>query len=156
MVQWEPFQSEWIASHTKKVVMKLRIVSMLIGQVMLIGTLPAVAGQSTFLTDSGARVRLAAVGEPTGDRGTYTQKAQDEIKEWRQKLHSFNEKAKAKGDEASSAAETDLKNAWIKAKNTARNLKSAGAEDWESAKASFENASAELTGAWRKIHPNDR
>jgi hypothetical protein len=67
--------------------------------------------------DSGARlgrpVRVAAGGDTTADRDTYTQKAKDEMQGWQQKLHDFSEKAEAKGKEAGNAAEVDLNKAWM-------------------------------------------
>ncbi len=44
---------------------------------MLIGALPAAAGQSTRALGSGAPVRVAAGGDTTADRDTYTQKAKE-------------------------------------------------------------------------------
>ncbi|MGC2201257.1 MAG: hypothetical protein WA633_14065 [Stellaceae bacterium] len=122
---------------------------------MLIGGLPA-AGQSTLTLGSGAPVQLAAGGDSTADRDTYTQKARDEMQEWQRKLHDFSAKAEAKGQEAGNAAENDLNKAWAQAEAASRKLQTVGAESWESAKTSFEEASRELADAWHKIHPEDK
>jgi hypothetical protein len=133
--------------------MRILNASIVIGSLVLIGALPAAAGQSTPALGSGAPVRVAAGGDTTADRDTYTQKAKAEMQEWQQKLHDFSEKAEAKGKEAGNAAEVDLNKAWTNAEAASRKLQTVGAEGWESAKASFEKASHELADAWHKIDP---
>ena len=79
--------------------MRILNASIVIGPLMLIGALPAAAGQSIPALGSVA-LRVAAGGDTTADRDTYTQKAKDEMQGWQQKLHDFSEKAEAKGKEA--------------------------------------------------------
>jgi hypothetical protein len=74
--------------------MRILFASIVIGPLMLFGALPAVAGQSI---SSDTPIQLAAAGDSTADRDTYTQKARDAMHEWQQKLHDFSEKAKAQG-----------------------------------------------------------
>jgi hypothetical protein len=136
--------------------MRILTASIVIGPLVLIGTLPAAAGQSTLALGSGTPVRLAAGGDSTADRDTYTQRARDEMQEWQRKLHDFSEKAEAKGKEAGNAAENDLNKAWTKAEAASSKLQTVGAESWESAKTSFEEASRELADAWHKIRPQDK
>ena len=136
--------------------MRILTASIVIGPLVLIGTLPAAAGQSTLPLGSGAPVQLAAGGDSTAERDTYTQKARAEMQEWQRKLHDFSEKAAAKGKEAGNAAENDLNEAWTKAEAASRQLQTVGAEGWERAKTSFEKASHELAEAWHKIHPEDK
>ncbi len=131
--------------------MRILTASIVIGPLMLIGALPAVAGQSTVALGSDAPVRLTANGKPTTDRDTYTQKARDDMQEWQQKLHTFSENAEAKGQEAGNAAENDLNQAWTKAEAASSELQTASAEDWQSAKISYEKASRDLANAWDKI-----
>ena len=76
--------------------------------------------------------------------------------EWQQKLHDFSEKAKAKGREEGNAAENELNAALTKAEAEQHKLESASAEDWESAKISFEKASHDLKEVWDKIRPDDK
>jgi hypothetical protein len=133
--------------------MRMPIVSIVIGPLVLIGALPAAAGQSTFMLGSGAPVQLAAGAASTAERDTYTQKARAEMQEWQRKLHDFNERAEAKGKEAGNAVENDLNKAWTKAEAASRELQTVSAESWESAKTSFEKASHELAEAWRKVRP---
>jgi len=136
--------------------MRILSAAMVIGPLVLIGALHAAAGQSTLALGSGAPIQLAAGGDSTADRDTYTQKARDEMQEWQRKLHDFSEKAEAKGKEAGDAAGNDLNKAWTKAKAASSRLQTVGAEGWESAKTSFEEASRELVDAWDKIRPEDK
>jgi hypothetical protein len=131
-------------------------VSIAIGPLVLIGALPAPAGQSTLALGSGAPVQLAADNDTPADRDTYTQQVRDKMQEWQRKLHDFSEKAEAKGKEAGNAAENDLSKAWTKAEAASGKLQTVGAESWESAKPSFEEASRELADAWHKTRPQDK
>ena len=133
--------------------MRMLAASIVIGPLMLIGTLPAVAGQSN---SSGTQIQMAAGSNSTADRDTYTQKAQGDMQEWQQKLRAFSETAKAKGEKAGNAAENELNTAWTKAQAEAHKLQTAGAEDWESAKASYEKASRELADAWDRNRTWDK
>ena len=136
--------------------MRILSAAMVIGPLVLIGALHAAAGQSTLALGSGAPIQLAAGGDSTADRDTYTQKARDEMQEWQRKLHDFSEKVVAKGKEAGNATENDLHEAWTKAEAASRQLQTVGAEGWESARTSFEKASHELAETWHKIHPEDK
>ncbi len=60
----------------KEVAVRIILVSIVIGPLMLFGALPAVAGQSI---SSDTRIQLAAGGDSTADRDTYTQKALERI-----------------------------------------------------------------------------
>ena len=137
------------AGSTRRVL----VASIVIGPFMLIGTLPAVAGQSS---SSGTQIQMAAGSNSTADRDTYTQKAQGDMQEWQQKLHAFSEKAKAKGEKAGNAAENELNTAWSKTEAEAHKLQTAGADDWESAKASYERATRELADAWDRNRPHGK
>jgi hypothetical protein len=136
--------------------MRISTVSIVIASFMLIGALPAAAGQPELVLGSTAPIRLAASSDSTGDRDTYTQKARDEMREWQRKLINFTEKTEAKGKEASSAAENDLHKAWTKADAASRELQTVSAEGWKGAKTSFENAVRELADAWDKVRPQDK
>jgi hypothetical protein len=133
--------------------MRFLFVSIVIGPLMLFGALPADAGQSI---SSNTPIQLAAVGDSTADRDTYTQKTRDAMNEWQRKLHDFSEKAKAKGQEEGKVAENELNAAWTKAEAEQHKLETASAEGWESAKTSFEKASCDLKEVWDKIRPDDK
>jgi hypothetical protein len=131
--------------------MRILVTSIVIGVFVPIGAQLASAGQSI---DSHMSIQLAVSGDSTGDRDTYVQKTRDEMQEWQRKLRDFSEKAKAQA--VASAAEIDLNKAWTRAEAEARKLPTAGAEGWENARTSFDNASRELANAWDKIRAQDR
>jgi hypothetical protein len=127
----------------------------IISPLLLIGT-PAAAAQSTQPLDSGTPIRLAADDSSTADRDSFTQKAQVEMQEWQKKLHDFGAQAEAKGQEAGSAAQSGLNDAWTKAKAASHKLQTVGAEGWQGAKMSYEKASQDLSEAWHKVHPDNK
>jgi hypothetical protein len=133
--------------------MKTIFASIVIGSLMPFGALPAAAVQPI---SSNTPIQLAVGGDSTADRATYSQKARDAMQDWRQKLHNFGEKAKAKGQEEGNAAGNELNAAWTKADAEERTLEAASAEGWESAKISFEKASHDLKELWDKIGSNDK
>ena len=79
------------------------------------------------------------------------QRARGDMQEWRRKLHRFSEKAGVYGKEAGSAAKTDLNKAWTKTEAASRKLQTVGAEGWDHARTSFEQASHELADTWDKV-----
>jgi hypothetical protein len=125
--------------------------SMVIGSLVLFGALPAAAGRSTLSPGASAPVRVAANGDPTVDEDTYLQKARNEMQEWRRKLPDFSAKVEGNGKEAGNAAETDLNKAWTRTEAASRRLQTVGADGWDSAKTSFEEASRELVAAWDRV-----
>ena len=138
---------------TKEVARRILTASIITGPFMLIGALPAAAGQSIT---SGTSIQLAAADDSTANGGTYTWKSRDEMQEWRQKLDVFSEKTKAEGQKAGAAAANALNAVWTKTQTEARKLQIASTEGWESAKISFPKSSRELSDAWDKIRPQDK
>jgi|HubBroStandDraft_2_1064218.scaffolds.fasta_scaffold244135_2 uncharacterized membrane protein len=136
--------------------MKILAASIAIGSFLMIGAHPVMAGQLAFALGPSAGVQLAAMSDSKFDRETYAQQARDEIQKWQRKLQDFDEKMQAKGKQAGNAAGDDLKSAWIQAEAASRDLKTAGAEDWQIATASYERASHELAAAWRNLHPDGK
>jgi hypothetical protein len=124
--------------------MRIIIASIVIAPLMLSGALREAAAQST---PSSASTQAAA------DRDTYAQQTRDSMQQWQQKLQTFGETAKAKGQEAGSAAQSDLNKAWADAQVQAHKVETASAEGWATAKASFEKASQGLADAWNKVRP---
>lgn len=94
---------------------------------------------------------MAAVADWKAERDTYVQKARDEVQAWQQKLHDIREKAKTKNSEASITAQNDFNAAWTETEDAFHKLETVGAEDWESAKISFNRASQKLAAIWEKI-----
>jgi hypothetical protein len=128
--------------------MRIPAASVVIGPLLLIAAIPSAAGQS--ITQS-ARVQLVADND--ADRGPYTQKAQDDMQQWQQKLHDFGEKAKTTGQQGGAAAKEDLDKAWTKARVAADKLKTAGADGWQGAKTTYEKATHDLADTWDRIKP---
>ncbi len=116
----------------------------------LIGTLPA-AGQSIQPPQLATSSTTTAATDWKTERDTYIQKARDDVHAWQQKLHDIREKAKAKNSEASITAQNDFNTAWTETEDAFHKLETVGAEDWESAKISFNTASQKLAAIWEKI-----
>jgi hypothetical protein len=123
--------------------------SIVIGSLMLIGALPA-AGQSNPAPAASAPVGLAG-GNTAADRARYTQKARDEMQAWQRKLHDFSLRADASGKEMGNAADSDLNKAWTRTESASRRLQIVGAEGWDRARTSFEQASRDLAAAWGRV-----
>ena len=116
----------------------------------LIGTLPA-SSQSTQPNQPAASSKMAAVADWKTERDIYVQKARDEVQAWQRKLHDIREKAKTRNSEASITAQNDFNTAWTETEDAFRKLETVGADDWESAKISFNKASQKLAAIWEKI-----
>jgi hypothetical protein len=142
--------------ETKEFVMRLLTAAIVFAPLMLIGVLPAVAGQPVSLLPSNTPVRLAADTPTATDRDSYMQRAKDEMQEWQRKLHDFGEQGKAKGQTASNATGDELNEAWNKTEAASHKLQTASADGWESAKTTFEKASHNLADTWHRIHPEEK
>jgi hypothetical protein len=141
--------------HKELDAMRIIIAPIVIGTLVLAGTLPA-AAQSKPASDQGASVHVATTRDQIADRNSYTQKAQDEVRIWQQKLHDFDAKVQAKTTEAQTSASKDLDDAWTQTKTASARLEAAGEKDWDSAKTSFQMASHRLAVAWHKVNPADK
>jgi hypothetical protein len=130
--------------------MRILICSIAIGQLILVGALSVAAAQPV---SSAPQIQSTAGSDATTNRGTYTQRAQGDMREWQQKLRAFSEKAKAKGEKAGNMADNDLNAAWTKTQEEARKLQTASAEGWASARISYERASHELADVWDRSRP---
>jgi hypothetical protein len=126
--------------------MRICFTSVVLGPLLLMGALPAIAGQS-----GAVHTHIQLVADNDADRAPFTQKAQEDMQQWRQKLHDFGEKAKESGQQGGAAAKDDLDHAWTKAKEAADRLRTVGADGWQGAKTSYESASHHLADTWNKI-----
>lgn len=84
------------------------------------------------------------------NRGSYLQRAEAELDGWRMRLDGMEDKAEATGQAAATAAEADLRTAWVRTEAGARNLRTATAAEWDEARSSYEQASRDLQRAWDK------
>jgi hypothetical protein len=94
---------------------------------------------------------VAVVADWNAEREAYVQKARDDVQEWQRKLHDFSEKTRTKTSEANITAKNDFNTAWTEAEDAFHKLETVGANDWESAKTSYNKASQKLAAIWEKI-----
>ena len=135
--------------------MKIFIAPIVIGTLAFACALPA-AAQTKPAFDRGATVSVVTTRDATIERNSFTQKAQDEVRIWQQKLHDFDAKVQANATEAQTSASKDLDDAWTQTKAASAQLETVGEKDWDSAKASFQTASHKLVVAWHKVNPADK
>jgi hypothetical protein len=135
--------------------MRILINSLVIGALTLAGALPA-AAQSKPASDKSTTVGIATTRNSADERVSYTQKAQDEMRIWQQKLNDFGTTMKAKATEAHTKGAKNLDDAWARTKAASSRLEAASEADWISAKASFKSASDRLALAWHKANPADK
>jgi TolA-binding protein len=130
--------------------MRILPISTVVGSFLLIGTFPA-ASQSIQPPQSASSFRIAAVADWKTERDIYVQKARDEVQAWQQKLHDLREKVQTRNSEANITAQNDFNTAWKETEDAFRKLETVRAEDWESAKTSYNKASLKLAAIWEKI-----
>jgi hypothetical protein len=135
--------------------MRILVAPIVVATLALAGALPA-AAQSKPAFDKGTSVGAATARDHATERSSYTQKAQDEVSIWQQKLQNFNTKAETRATAAETVAAKDLESAWTETKTASSQLDTAGEKDWDSAKASFQTASHKLAVAWQKLNPKDK
>jgi uncharacterized membrane protein len=124
-------------------------VALMLGGIILLGALPA-AGQQA---PPAAPPDAAASGDRSPDHDRYLEKARADLQKWRRDLDDFNARATAEGRADSRAAADQLNAAWAKTQAEAGKLQAAGAEDWDRARASFENSSRDFTQSLGRIWP---
>lgn len=99
--------------------------------------------------DNGAPIHLIA--DSDDDRATFTDRAQNDMQHWGERVHDFGVSVKDKGQQGVDAAKRDLNTAYDKAKVAADGLKSAGQDGWQGAKTTFERARDNLAATWDRI-----
>jgi hypothetical protein len=138
--------------HKELDAMNNLIATMMLGTFAIASLSPATA-QSKPLSSQTGTVGVAGSRDATGERGSYLQQTQDEMRIWAQKLHDFDANAQVKATDAQARASKHLQDAWTETKNASSRLETAGEADWNKAKASFKTASAKLAVAWQKVNP---
>jgi hypothetical protein len=114
---------------------------------------PATA-QSKPVSDPGTSIQISTIRDAAAERESYIQRARDEVRVWQQKLYDFDTKVQVKGTAARASASSDLDDAWAATRTASERLETVAEADWDSAKASFKNASHKLDVAWRKLTPS--
>ncbi len=130
---------------------KMLIRSIVIASFAVVAGLPVLANLAPPAPRPPAQIQLADASPSTADRNAYAQKARADLQVWRVKLDQFGESVKTESKAARATASEDLNAAWTKAKDASAKLETARAQDWESAKASFEQASDALSAKWAKV-----
>ena len=137
--------------------MRIPVASILIAMLVFSGVAPAVTQTNP---DKGTSVGTAATADPPAEMNNYTNHAQGEMQLWEQKLRDFNARADTNATEAQKNANKNLDDAWTETKKAwgqvvkvGLNVGTAGANDWDSAKASFRATSDKLAAAWQKANP---
>jgi hypothetical protein len=131
------------------------IIGPLFATLALVGALPA-AAQTSPATDPATSVKVVMTRDPAAERATFTQRARDEMGHWQQTLNDFGARMKARSTAAQGRAMKALDSAWAETKTASGRLQTAGAEDWDGAKAAYRKASHRLALAWQKIGPDKK
>jgi hypothetical protein len=100
---------------------------------------------------AGNDAAIHLVGEGDADRSSFTDKAQDDMQRWGQRVHDFGTNVKDQGQQGVDSAKRDLNTAYDKAKVAADGLKTAGQDGWQGAKTTFERARDNLATTWDRI-----
>jgi hypothetical protein len=140
--------------------MRILIALVLIGMLALTGAAPA-AAQAQL--DKSASVGMATKDDRAAEMNNYTNHAQGEMNLWEQKLRDFNAGAVTNATDPQKSANENLNKAWTETRTAwsqlvkvGLNVGTDGANDWASAKASFQTASDKLAAAWQKANPADQ
>ncbi len=88
-------------------------------------------------------------------RDTYIVKSEEELDEWQVKLLRFCDEAKLQARADTAVTKDRLLTALEKAEAGASRLQTAGAENWDEARVSYERATSDLAVAWDKVQAGD-
>ena len=132
------------------------VAAIIMGSLALAGTGSAVAqSQSPSPPHADAAMQPARGASATSDRESYMQTVHSDMRSWEQRLHTFGGTTDARLREADNAAARDLKAAWTTTQTASRKLERVSAGGWQEAKAAYERATRDLSGAWHRIHPEN-
>jgi hypothetical protein len=134
--------------------MKLLFAPIVIGTLALTSASPAVAQSKP--ADKATSVGLSTTRDPTAERNSDTQQAQEEVRVWEKRLRDFEAKAQVKVTAAETSASKELNDAWTETKSASSQLETAAEADWNGAKDSFKKATDKLVVAWNKVNPADK
>jgi len=135
--------------------MNVLAVLIVAGPLMAIAGLPAVADHPAPLLANGSLLKLADDQDFAARKQAYIQKMQNEMAEWRRKMHAAGEKTEAETQEATADAKTHLDRTWAATERTWRKLQAESAEGWDKTKTAYERSTADLRTQWHKLHPED-
>ncbi|WP_294532717.1 hypothetical protein [uncultured Rhodoblastus sp.] len=112
---------------------------------------PTLASRAPSVSGAADQIELAEADPAVAEHASYAQKARDEVREWRVEIDRFGDKAKARSAQAWNSASEDLNAAWLKTREASDRLEKAGAERWDSARASYREAADALAAKWTKV-----
>jgi hypothetical protein len=141
---------------TKVNIMNVLSVLVIVGPLLLMTGVPAMADHPTPLLVNGALLKLADDGDFAARKDAYVQKMHDEMAEWRRKLHATGERSEAEVREASADAKAHLDRTWSATERASRRLQAASADGWDQTKTAYERSTAQLRMQWHKLHPEDQ
>jgi hypothetical protein len=126
------------------------------GPLLLMAGLPAVADHPTPLLVDETLVKLAADEDFAARKGAYVQRMQNEMAEWRRKMHATGERTETEAREAKADVKAHLDRTWSATERASRRLQAASAEGWGKTKTAYERSTAQLRMQWHKLHPEDQ
>ncbi len=113
--------------------------------------LPGNVSTEAVARAAGSDASVVLVGEDDADHSSFTDKAQNDMQRWGERVHDFGANAKDQGQQGVDAAKRSLNTAYDKAKVAADGLKTAGRDGWQAAKTTFERARDDLAATWDRI-----
>jgi hypothetical protein len=126
------------------------------GPLLLMAGLPAMADHPTPLLVHGTLLTLADSEDFAARKHAYVQKMQNEMAEWRRKMHATGERTEAVAHDASADAKAHLDRTWSATERASRKLRAESAEGWDKTKTAYERSTAQLRTQWHKLHPEDQ
>lgn len=126
------------------------------GPLLLMAGLPAMADHPTPLLANGALLKLADDEDFAARKNAYVQKMQNEMAEWRTKMHTTGERTEATVHTASADARAHLDRTWSATERASRKVQAESAEGWDKTKTAYERSTAQLRTQWHKLHPEDQ
>lgn len=136
----------------------MNVLSVLVvgGPLLLMTGLPAMAGHPTPSLVNGTLLKLADDEDFAARKDAYVQRMQNEMAEWRSKMHATGEQTGAEVREANADVKAHLDRTWSATERASRKLQAASAEGWDKTKAGYERSTAQLRTQWHKLHPEDQ
>jgi len=129
---------------------------LVVGGPLLLMAGPAMADHPTPLLVHGTLLTLADSEDFAARKNAYVQKMQNEMAEWRRKMHATGERTEAAAHDASADAKAHLDRTWSATERASRKLRAESAEGWDKTKTAYERSTAQLRTQWHKLHPEDQ
>jgi|SRR5579872_1472077 len=122
---------------------------------LLMAGVPVMADYPTPLRINGTLLKLADDEDFAARKSAYVQKMQNEMAEWRRKMHAAGGQTEDAVHNASADARAHLDRTWAATERASRKVQTESAEGWDRTKTAYERSTAELRARWHKLHPED-